>query len=243
MKVSEYFDRLYGDGDRYWWREDARYKTDPVAHPTSLLTQMTLRAIAGRAPGRALDIGAGEGADSIRLALLGYAVEAVEISKIGAAKIRRFAAEAGIADRIRVETADITTYIPEGFFDVILCNGVLQYVEDKKTVIGLMQDTTVADGINVISLWSTYTEVPDCHKTVDIFCDDEDGVVYGLYQDWTVEVLYFDRDKTESSHAGMPCHSHSHIKLIARRPRLGCAGQLAIRMKAQAINDGRATPS
>ena len=106
-----------------------------------------------------------------------------------------------------------------------------------------MQDTTVADGINVISLWSTYTEVPDCHKTVDIFCDDEDGVVYGLYQDWNIEVLYFDRDKTESSHAGMPCHSHSHIKLIARRPRLGCAGQLAIRMKAQAINDGRATPS
>lgn len=219
MKVSEFFDDLYGAQERYWWHEDDRYSLDPADHPTSLLAQMALRALTGRAPGRALDIGAGEGADSIRLALLGYFVDAVEISKVGAAKIRRFAADAGVADRINVAVADIVNYTPNSYFDVIVCNGVLHYIDDKKTVVGCMQDATVAGGINVISLWSKYTAVPDCHKTVDIFCDDEDGIVCGMYQDWDVEFIYFDRDKTESSHAGMPSHSHSHIKLIARRPR------------------------
>src|SRR5215475_373838 len=107
MKVSEFFDDLYGAQERYWWHEDDRYSLDPADHPTSLLAQMALRALTGRAPGRALDIGAGEGADSIRLALLGYFVDAVEISKVGAAKIRRFAADAGVADRINVAVADI----------------------------------------------------------------------------------------------------------------------------------------
>ena len=219
MDVSDFFDKRYERSDRYWWHEDTRYSADPTDHATSLLTQMTLRAIAGRHPGRALDVGAGEGADSIRLALLGYMVDAIEISKVGAAKIRRFAAEAGVADRISVETADITACEPSGPFDLIICNGVLQYVEDKESVIRLMQDSTAADGINVISLWSNHTPVPECHKSVPIFCDDEDGVVCGLYKDWTIEVVYFERDKAESSHDEMPRHSHSHIKLIARRPR------------------------
>lgn len=154
-----------------------------------------------------------------RATAFGYFVDAVEISKVGAAKIRRFAADAGVADRINVVVADIINYTPNSYFDVIVCNGVLHYIDDKKTVVGCMQDATVAGGINVISLWSAYTAVPDCHKTVDIFCDDEDGIVCGMYQDWDVEFIYFDRNKTESSHAGMPSHSHSHIKLIARRPR------------------------
>ena len=219
MDVSEFFDKRYERSDRYWWHEDTRYSTDPTDHTTSLLTQMTLRAIAGRPPGRALDIGAGEGADSIRLASLGYMVDAIEISKVGAAKISRFAAEAGVADRICVETADITACEANGPFDLIICNGVLQYVEDKESVVRLMQGSTAADGINVVSLWSNHTPVPECHKSVDIFCDDEDGVVRGLYKDWAMEVMYFERDKAESSHDEMPSHSHSHIKLIARRPR------------------------
>src|SRR5690242_16267136 len=216
MNVSDFFDGLYQSDDRYWWHEEIRHVTDADAHHTSLLTQMTLRLLKGCPPGRALDIGAGEGADSIRLARLGYQVDAIEISKVGAAKIKRFAQDAAVM--VNVEIADARTYEPTGYFDLVICNGLLQYIEDKASVIERLQRVTRIGGINVISLWSTYTPVPDCHRQVPVFCDDEDGIVLKLYQEWTTEFIYMDRDKKESSHSGMAPHFHSHIKLITRRP-------------------------
>jgi tellurite methyltransferase len=216
VDLPDFFDELYLSENRYWWRDKERYATDPKSYPTSLLTQMTLRALDGRPAGRALDLGAGEGSDSIRLALLGYSVYAVEISKIGAEKISAFADEARVT--VDVQVADVTAYQPDGYFDVVICNGVLHYIADKRSVVERMQLATCSGGINVISLWSTYTEVPQCHSCVPVFCDEEDGVVTEMYKDWIMELCYLERDKRERSHGDMPAHSHSHIKLIARKP-------------------------
>lgn len=236
MQVSDFFDDLYTAHERYWWRESNRYDTSPDAYPDSLLTQMTLRLLDGQIPGQApgetpgqnsgqiqgrvLDLGAGEGADSIRLALLGYEVRAVEISTVAAEKIRRFAREAGVD--VSVEVADIGTYEPEGSYDVIICNGVLHYIDDKESPIRRMQESTNPGGINVVSLWSTYTPVPECHEGVPVFCDDEDGVVIKSYQGWEIKLYYLDRIKVETSHLDMSQHYHSHIKMIAQKP-LGAA--------------------
>ena len=109
VSVSEYFDELYGSAEsRYWWRQAEPYATNPEALRGSLLSQMTLRLIRGRSPGRALDLGAGEGADTIRLALLGYRVTAVEISNVGAEKILKFADETGVV--VDVQVSDISIY-------------------------------------------------------------------------------------------------------------------------------------
>lgn len=216
MNLHDFFDELYLSEERYWWRDKERYAVDPKSYPTSLLTQLTLRALDGQPPGRALDLGAGEGADSIRLALLGYSVYAVDISKVGAAKISEFADEAQVA--IDVEVADVTTYQPDGYFDVVICNGVLHYIADKKPVVERMQLATRSGGINVISLWSTYTSVPECHSCVPVYCDEEDGIVATMYEGWAMKLYYLERDKREMSHSEMPAHSHSHIKMIARKP-------------------------
>lgn len=215
--VADCFDTLYRSVDRYWWRQPDRYALSADAYPHSLVTQITMRLIGGNSPGRALDLGAGEGADSIRLALLGYTVRAVEISQVGVEKIRAFAEQAGV--EVAAEHADITEYQPEGEYDIILCNGVLHYVADKKPVLKRMQAATRPGGLNVISLWSTFTPVPACHDIIPTYCDDEDGVVTSRYAGWHKELLYFEHSKPEVSHSGMPPHSHSHIKLIARRPQ------------------------
>jgi tellurite methyltransferase len=217
MRVADYFDAVYQASERYWWREPYRYSPNPEDYTRSLLAQQTLRALGDRTQGRVLDIGAGEGADAIRLAVLGYEVDAVEVSPVGAEKIKRFAAEANV--KVRVTAADVQDYTPEGLYDVVICNGVLHYVEDKHSVISLMQQATCAGGINVISLWSTYTPVPECHDFVPIYSDDEDGVVTGRYQDWPKEFIYFERNKPEVAHSDLPPHQHSHIKFIARNPR------------------------
>lgn len=217
MRVEEYFDNLYRSSDRYWWQGEDRLAVDPDLYPRSLLTQQTLRLLRGMPPGRALDLGAGEGSDSIRLAMLRYSVDAVEISRVAAAKISRFAAEADVSSLVRVAVADVETYVPVGQYDVVICNGVLHYIEDKTRVISEMQKATRKGGLNVISLWSTYTGVPECHNSVPVFCDDENGIVVKLYNSWHKELLYFERDKAEGAHSDLPPHRHSHIKIIARR--------------------------
>jgi SAM-dependent methyltransferase len=217
MRVVEYFDDVYRGSYRYWWQGEDRYSTDPDHYPRSLLTRQTLRILREHPSGRALDLGAGEGTDAIRLALLGYTVDAVEISQVAAMKISRFAAEKGVSSLVRVDVADIEGYIPSEEYDVVICNGVLHYVEDKSRVISMMQAATRSGGINVASLWSTYTGVPECHNSVPVFCDDENGIVVKLYGSWEKQLLYFERDKAEASHSDLPPHRHSHIKIIARR--------------------------
>ena len=216
VHVAAYFDMLYTEHERYWWRGKERYSGRPEDYPCSLLTQQTLRLIEARPAGRALDLGAGEGADSIRLALLGYTVDAVEVSPVAAAKITRFAEQVGA--QVGVTVADITQFVPAGRYDTVICNGVLQYVEDKEAVVTAMQAATAPGGLNVISLWSRYSPVPACHCRVPVMCDDEDGLVTKLYESWRKELLYFERDKVETAHDDMPPHSHSHIKTIASKP-------------------------
>jgi SAM-dependent methyltransferase len=216
MLLSAYFDKMYSTHDRYWWRGPGRHSLEPEDYPSSLLAQQTLRWVTSRPRGRALDIGAGEGADAIRLALLDFEVDAVELSAVAAAKIEQFARQADV--KVNVTVADAQKYHPDGLYDVIVCNGVLHYIEDKDGVISRMQDATCPGGINVISLWSDYTPVPECHELVPVYSDAEDGVVTSRYKIWPKEFIYYERDKPEAAHSDLPPHRHSHIKFIARKP-------------------------
>ena len=219
MNVAQFFDTAYSRCDRYWWQSDLRYSADPLDHRTSLLTQVLLRLISsgGRGRGRVLDLGAGEGADAIRLALLGYQVDAVEISSVGAEKIAKFVSVEGVSDRVRIHQMDACDFVPEGTYDIVISNGLLHYIKDKERLIGLMRDATAENGLNVLSLWSTHSPLPECHDIVPVYADEEDGVVTGLYEDWSAELLFFERDKPEFAHSDLPPHKHSHIKLIARK--------------------------
>jgi tellurite methyltransferase len=221
VPAKELFNELYSGEDRYWWREEGRYDTSADAYPDSLLTQLTLRHIRDhrvRRGARALDLGAGEGADAIRLALLGYRVTAVDFSEKGYQKILRFAREQNVT--LEATLADVTAYEPAGEFDIILCNGLLQYIDEdsKISLIKRMQRATRPGGINVISVWSTFSEVPDSHSHVPIFGEPEDGPVSRMYSTWQLELRYFERHKRETSHPTEQDHVHSHIKLIARKP-------------------------
>ena len=66
----------------------------------------------GLASGRALDVGCGEGADSIWLARKGWQVTAVDLSTVALRRCAEHAATAGaeIADRIDWQHVDLTTW-------------------------------------------------------------------------------------------------------------------------------------
>jgi 2-polyprenyl-3-methyl-5-hydroxy-6-metoxy-1,4-benzoquinol methylase len=90
---------------------------------------MLLEALSNRQPGLALDLGSGEGMDAIRLAQLGYQVDAIEGSAVGAEKIEKFAREA--RTRVNVMHMDAQDFQPTQQYDVIICNGLLHYIENK----------------------------------------------------------------------------------------------------------------
>lgn len=95
---------------------------------------------------------------------------------------------------------DAQSYTPDGLYDLITCNGSLHYVRDKDSVISLMQQATCDDGINVISLWSNYAPVPECHEFVPVYSDAEDGVV-------TSRIRHGRRNSSTSSAASLKLHT------------------------------------
>jgi SAM-dependent methyltransferase len=95
---------------------DARYReSDQIfsGNPNTVL----VREVDGMEPGRALDLGCGEGADAIWLARRGWHVTAVDISEVALERAARHAAD--VAERIDWQRHDLGTSFPEGSFDLV----------------------------------------------------------------------------------------------------------------------------
>lgn len=76
---------------------------------------------AALAPGRALDVAAGEGRNSIWLAGKGWRVTAVDFSEVGLEKGRHLAEQAGVSDRIDWVAQDLRSWSPEPeTFDLVV---------------------------------------------------------------------------------------------------------------------------
>lgn len=70
-------------------------------------------------PGRALDLGCGEGADAVWLAERGWDVVAVDISDTALARAREAARDRGVADKIAFVAVDLSEDFPAGEYDLI----------------------------------------------------------------------------------------------------------------------------
>src|SRR5688572_20423341 len=79
-----------------------------------------LEAVAGDLrPGRALDLGCGEGGDALWLAGQGWSVTAVDISTTALDRVREEAIRAGVEDRVTCEQHDLARSFPVGSFDLV----------------------------------------------------------------------------------------------------------------------------
>jgi len=103
--------------DRQQW--DDRYASTDLVW-TAEPNVFVVRELAGLQPGRALDLGAGEGRNAIWLAEHGWQVTAVDFSGVALAKAARLAAGRGVTG-ITWVTADLRGYQPPpGSFDLVL---------------------------------------------------------------------------------------------------------------------------
>lgn len=76
----------------------------------------------GLVPGTALDAGCGTGAEAVWLATRGWQVTAADISATALAQAAERAAQASVPDRVTWVEADLTSWEPDGLFDLVVTN-------------------------------------------------------------------------------------------------------------------------
>ncbi|MCX4693434.1 cyclopropane-fatty-acyl-phospholipid synthase family protein [Streptomyces sp. NBC_01408] len=101
---QEFWDDRYRESDRIW---------------SGNANAVLVREVRDLAPGRALDLGCGEGADAVWLARQGWQVTGTDISGVALGRAAEHAAEAGVADRVEWQRHDFAESFPEGEFDLV----------------------------------------------------------------------------------------------------------------------------
>ena len=101
--AKEHWEQHYGERDRVW---------------SGQVNVRLAEVVPGLPIGRALDLGCGEGADSVWLAESGWDVVAVDISDTALRRARSAAAEHGVLDGLTSSSTTVGNF-PDGEFDLV----------------------------------------------------------------------------------------------------------------------------
>jgi SAM-dependent methyltransferase len=101
--VQKHWDDRYAEKDRIWSGR-VNGQLAAVAEPLT--------------PGRALDLGCGEGGDAVWLAEHGWQVLAVDVSETALARAAAEAESRGVLDHIDFQHHDLSDSFPDGTFDL-----------------------------------------------------------------------------------------------------------------------------
>jgi SAM-dependent methyltransferase len=126
----EAWNQRYAEADLVWSAEANRF---------------VVQEVSDLPPGRALDLGAGEGRNAIWLAKRGWRVTAVDFSDIGLQKARRLAEARGV--EIDWTEADLRSYSPAtGAFDLVVLLYIHLPAEERRALVGRAADAVAAGG-------------------------------------------------------------------------------------------------
>lgn len=103
-EAQQFWEQRYAGTDRVW---SGRVNA-PLAEVAAELT-----------PGRALDLGCGEGADAIWLAEHGWQVVAVDVAETALGRAAPEARARKVADRIDFQRHDLSESFPDGNFELV----------------------------------------------------------------------------------------------------------------------------
>lgn len=170
---------------------------------------------------RVLDLGCGEGRNAFYLAAHGFQVKAMDISEHGIKKLSVLAERAGIT--LETEVANLETYKVEGTWDVILCHGVIDYLDNARwrELLTEVKAHTRPGGFNAYTCMLFTDEYPAGPEFI------AGGFKHSLaqeelaefYNDW--QMVRHDRYVKWDQHPGIPIHCHPVDKVVAKKPGAG----------------------
>ncbi|WP_413812136.1 class I SAM-dependent methyltransferase [Streptomyces sp. OE57] len=134
---GEFWDTFYSAEDRVW-----------SGRPNAAL----VREVTGLAPGHALDLGCGEGADAIWLARQGWRVTAVDVSRVALDRGAGHAASEGVGDRIEWQPHDLSESFPAGTFDLVSTYFLHSWLElPRERILRSAADAVAPGGVLLIT--------------------------------------------------------------------------------------------
>ena len=126
-----------GEDERRRWNEKYRRKLreDVPQSPSELLVKHEA-LLRSQVPGRALDLACGLGRNAFYLARLGFTVEALDISEVAIAHVRRQAAAERLNLRARITDLQIESLPPAHYDVVVNCNFLVRrlFAQIKRTL-------------------------------------------------------------------------------------------------------------
>ena len=128
-ETEEFWEELYRARDRVW-------SGDPNPVMVSVVEPL--------APGTALDLGCGEGADAVWLARRGWTVTGVDVSAVALARAAAHASDAGVD--VEFQRHDLGGGFPEGSYDLVSAQFFQSPLEWDRTAILRRAAAAVAPG-------------------------------------------------------------------------------------------------
>ncbi|MCW5249774.1 class I SAM-dependent methyltransferase [Streptomyces sp. SHP 1-2] len=201
--AEEFWESRYRGADRVW-----------SGRPNELL----VREVAGLTPGTALDLGCGEGADAVWLALEGWRVTGADISATALRRAAGHAADAGVGDRTGWERHELGRTFPEGVFDLVSAQYLQSPVElDRRAVLRDAARAVAPGGTLLLVMhaaWPSWQTEPPFDAVFPTL--DEVLAELGLPEDeWTVGTRETVR-RPSASPDGVPGHRDDHVWRLRR---------------------------
>ncbi|MGW8724453.1 class I SAM-dependent methyltransferase [Streptomyces sp. NPDC055808] len=202
------------DAVTYW--EDV-YAARPVVtdpRPNVRLTEV----VTALPPGRALDLGCGNGGDALWLARQGWRVNAVDISAVAVARLTDLARSGGLGDRVTAARHDLHESFPRGGFDLVNAHYLhTPFDLDRSSVLrGAAHALRPGGRLLVVDHGSTapwsWNQDPDAHFPTP------HEVAAGIGADpsaWTIERAEASR-RTATGPGGQRAEVTDHILLLRR---------------------------
>lgn len=170
-KMKKYYDKLYSSNEKYWG-------DDPS--PLSLL--LFSNYIKERNQLSLLDIGCGQGPDSIYFAKKGFDVTSIDISEIGLLHLNENAKKIQVKDKIKTIELDIQKIdeLPNESFTVVFSRMSIQMIPDEKRAEYLKKlKEKYPDSIHVHII-----PISGACFGNDFICDDK--LLSNAYKDWNI---------------------------------------------------------
>ena len=165
--------------------------------------------------GKVLDLGCGDGRNSLYAAELGYDVTAVDISEAGISKLNSLANKQGLNMNSFVQ--DMRQFSSNELFDVIISHGCLHLVSRGEwiNVLKNMKMITKPGGYNVVLVFTD--KVPPSPDMEPFFKGlFNEGELYDQYSDWILH--HRSGDIFEDDHGGGLRHVHAFNRIISQKP-------------------------
>ncbi len=171
-----------------------------------------------RVSGSVLELGAGEGRNSLFLAQSGFEVTAQDISEVGIDKINKQAREKGL--HIQTKVSDSRTLNLDQGFDVLISTFMLHHLsrEEALRVINQLQEHTNIEGLNVITAFTKNGDFYRNNSETNNFYPAENEL-RELYANW--EILEYEETEGKAFAKrpdGSPMLNIS-ARILARKPK------------------------